>query len=108
MWITHLVDQLLGDGTHRYPATGVGMLGHDEAAVGFRLDQRVADVGEIGDRAPVVQTVPAGALRAPLDDVSGDDSGGELVPALARPPKLMAQRRHRQRGVGRSTGDHYV
>ncbi len=56
-----------------------GMLGDDEGAVARRLDDRIADVGEIGNVAPVVQAVAARALRAALDDVAGDDPRGEPI-----------------------------
>ena len=103
--IAHLVDELLGDRRHRDPPAGVRVLGDDERAVGACFDDGIADVGEIGNRSPVVQTVAARALRAALDDVPGDDAGGELIPARRAPAELVAKRRHRERGVGRAAGD---
>jgi hypothetical protein len=44
-------------------------------------------------------------LRAALDDVAGDDSGGEPIPIVALPPEFEAERCHRQRRVRRSAGD---
>ena len=67
-------------------AAGVRVLRDDERAVGARLDDRIADVREVGNVPPVVEAVAARALRAALDDVAGDDSGGELVPVVAPQP----------------------
>ena len=39
-------------------AAGVGMLGDDEGAVFPALDDRIADVTEVGDRAPIVEAIP--------------------------------------------------
>ena len=64
-----------------------GMLHDDERPVSRRLDDRIADVGEIGDVLPVVQAVAAGALRAALDDVAGDDSGRETIPVVGAPSR---------------------
>ena len=68
-------------------AAGARMLGDDERAVGAGLDDRIADVGEVGNLPPVVQAVAAGALRAALDDVAGDDAGGEAVPVVGAPSR---------------------
>jgi hypothetical protein len=73
----------------RDAAAGSGVLGDDERPVGARLGDRVADVGQVGDRTPVVQAVPPGALRTTLEDVPGDDPGGELVPVLGAPAELV-------------------
>ena len=84
------------------------MLHDDERPVSRRFDDGIADVGEIGNVPPVVQAVAAGALRAALDDVTGNDPGGEAIPIVAGPAELVAQRRHRQRRIGRPTRDHDV
>src|SRR4051812_8190651 len=81
------------------------MLGDRERAVSFRLDDRIADIGEVGNILPIVETIAARTLRAALDDVAGDDTGSHEVVILRRPSELVAKWRHRKRGVGRSTGD---
>ena len=49
-----------------------GVLGNDERSIGFRLHNRVTDVGHIRDGAPIHLAVTAGHLRSAFDDVSGD------------------------------------
>ena len=44
-------------------------------------------------------------MGAALDDVSGDDSRGKLIPGFSSPAKLIAQRSHGERGVGGAAGD---
>jgi hypothetical protein len=92
--VAHLVDELLGDRMEGDAAAGSGVLGDDERPVGARLGDRVADVGQVGDRTPVVQAVPPGALRTTLEDVPGDDPRGELVPVVGAPAELVPQRGH--------------
>ena len=53
-----------------------------KAAVGAGFHDRVADVGHVGDAFPVVQTIPATALRPALDDVARDRPRGDLVPRV--------------------------
>ena len=103
--VAHLVDELLRHRRHRDPAAGVGMLVDHERSVVVAFDDRIADVGEIGNRLPVVEAVAARALRAALDDVAGDDAGGEAVPVVGLPAELVAERRHRERRIGRPAGD---
>ena len=103
--IAHLVHELLGHRRDRDPAAGVRMLVDDERAVGVAFDDRIADVREVGNVLPIVEAVAARALRAAFDDVAGDDSRGESIPVVAGPAELVAQRRHRERGVGRAAGD---
>ena len=103
--VAQFVEQLFLDDGRRHPPAGSGMFGHDETAVGTRLDDGKADIRHIGYRLPVERAVPAGALRAALDDVSGDGSGGQAVPIVRQPAELMDQRRQRQRRVGRSAGN---
>ena len=76
------ITQLLGDSRHRDSAPGTRMLGHDEGAIRARLDERVAHVGKVRNRSPIVQAISTRALRAALDDVSGDNSRGELIPRI--------------------------
>jgi hypothetical protein len=67
-------------------AAGSGVLGDDERPVGARLGDRVADVGQVGDRTPVVQAVPPGALRTTLEDVPGDDPAASWSQSSAPQP----------------------
>ena len=46
------------------------------------IDERVAHVGKVRNRSPIVQAISTRALRAALDDVSGDNSRGELIPRI--------------------------
>src|SRR6478609_5546051 len=108
MWIAHLVHELLRHGRYGDASARAGVLGDDEGSVGTRFDQRVADIGQIRYRSPVVETVSPGALGAALDDVASDDSRSELIPALRAPPKLVTEWRHGQRGIGRATRNHDV
>ena len=84
------------------------MLDDIEAAVGAGFDDRVADVGHVGDPLPVVQTIAATTLRPALDDVSRDRPGGDLIPGVGSPPKCMHQRPQRQAGVGHASRDHHL
>ena len=93
------------DGTLTRPPVS-GMLGDDEGAVGARLDDRDSRrSARSGMLRQSYRQLPPGALRAALDDVAGDDARGEPVPVVGAPAELVAQRRHRERGVGRAAGD---
>ena len=92
------------DGTEMRPPV-FGCLVTTNVPSALRFDDRIADVREIGNVLPVVEAVAAGALRAALDDVAGDDARREPVPVVGAPAELVAQRRHRERGVGRAAGD---
>jgi hypothetical protein len=106
--IAHLVDELLGHRVERYPPAGARVLGNDERSVGGRLRDRISDVRQVGDRAPVVQAVAARALRTALEDVPGDDASRQPIPILGTPAELVPQRRHGECGVGRTPRDHDV
>ena len=82
--IAHLVHELLGDRRHGDAPAGARMLVTTNEPSARAFDDRVADVREIGNVAPVVQAVAAGALRAALDDVAGDDARGERDPSRRR------------------------
>src|SRR3954464_10425866 len=84
------------------------MLRYDKGAVRGAFDEWVAHVGEIRNRSPVMKTISARALRAALDDMTGDDSGGELVPVLCTPGKLISQWCHRQRRICGPAGNHDI
>ncbi len=102
-----LVEELRGDGTDRHDAARAGMLGDDEAAVGAHLrdrEPRMAEVTHLFEKG----VVPAGALRATLDDVAGDDAGGEAVPVVALPPEAPRRRAEGQRGIGDARADHEI
>ena len=59
MRVTHLVNQLFGHRLNRNPSATFRMLGHDEAPVWTPFNERITDVREIRNRAPVVKTVAA-------------------------------------------------
>ena len=106
--IAHLVHELFRDGLHGYPPARVRVLGHHEGAVGLRLDDRISDVGEILDRPPLVETIPARTLRSTLNNVARNNSRRELVPVRRSPSELVAERRHGERGVRRPSRNHDV
>src|SRR5258707_6600191 len=108
MRVAELVEKLLLYGIQRHAAAGRWVLGYDEAAIRFRLHDRVSDVGHVWNRLPVDLAVAAGTLRAALDDVAGDCAGRELVVFFRGPAEAMDHRRQRERGVGGPAGDHYV
>jgi hypothetical protein len=87
---------------------GAGMFGHGERSVRLGFHDGVADVGQVRDVLPVHLTVAAGALRAALDDVSGDDARGELVIVLRPPAEAVDHGREHQSGVGAAARDHHV
>jgi hypothetical protein len=88
--VAHLVHELLGHRVRRDAPPGAGVLRDDERAVRRRLDDRVADVGEVRDVAPVVEAVAARALRAALDDVPGDDPAASWSQSSAPQPNSCA------------------
>src|SRR5690606_16033315 len=103
--VAHFVEELLGDGADADPAAGPVVLGDDEGAVGRGLDDRVADVVQVGDRLPVEEAVAAGRLGAALVDVAGHDAGGEPVDVVRRPAEGVDHGRVGERGIGRAAGD---
>src|SRR5262249_37025994 len=88
--------------------TGGGVFRDDETAIGLGLDDRVADVGQVGDGLPIDLAVAARALRAALDNVSGDRPGSELVELVRLPAEAMDHRGESERGVGGASGDHHL
>src|SRR5205814_7284322 len=56
--ITHLVDELLGDGLNGHPAAGSRVLRHDERPIRTSFDHRVTNICQIRNRLPVVETIP--------------------------------------------------
>ena len=92
MRVAHLVDELLGHPGHGDAAARAGMLGHVEAAVGAGLDDRIPDVGEVGHALPVHEAIPAGALGAAFDGVSGHGAGREQIPRVAAPSEGVHHR----------------
>ena len=103
--IAHLIHQLFGDRSRVDDAPRSGMLGDGERSVGADFGNREADVGEIGDVAPVLEEVPAGTLRTAFENVPGDRTGGDPVPVVKCPAELVDQRTQRQPGVGDAPGD---
>src|SRR5690606_4467202 len=83
--VAHLVEELLLHRGRGDAAAGTLVLGDDEAAVGRRLDDGVADARKAGDAAPVDEAVAAGGLRAALVDVPRDDPAGDAVVVVPRP-----------------------
>lgn len=81
------------------------MLGDHEGASGLDFGDGIADRGVIRNRFPIGLAVAAGGLRAALDYVAGDDSGGELVPFVGLPSEAVNHRCKRQRGVGAAASD---
>src|SRR5581483_1442570 len=68
------------------------------------LGQREADAGDV--RHVVEEgVVPARALRTALEDVPGDDPGGEAVPVVALPAELPRRGPEGQRGVRDARAD---
>ena len=102
--IADLVEELLGHGGARDPAARARVLGHDEAAVGRHLGDRIADVER--RHLPPVGQVAARRLRPALEHVPGDRPRGEPVPVVPRPAELVHERPEREGGVGRAAGHH--
>src|SRR6185312_12095311 len=101
--VAHFLNELLRYSLHRHAATGVGMLGDDKAAILVRVCDRITDVGEIGNVAPVVLAVAAGALRTALEYVTGDDPGSKPVVIGVVPAVLEPDGRHRESRIGRAS-----
>ena len=80
MRITHLVNELFGHRLNRNPSASFRMLGHNEATIWTRFNERVTDIRQIGNGAPVVKAVTARALGAALDYVSRYDPCRQLIP----------------------------
>ena len=108
MRVAHFVDELFRDRSDVDPASRPGMLDEIERAIAPRLDNRVADVRHVRDRAPVAQAVSPAALRSALDDVARDGARGDLIPGVARPAEGMHQRSEGQSRIGDAAGDHDV
>src|SRR5471030_2288564 len=83
--IAQLVEQLFLDAVGVDAASRGGVFGDAETAVGFGLDDGVADVRHVGDGLPIHLAVAAGALRAALDDVAGDGSSGQFIVVVGLP-----------------------
>src|SRR5688572_11148863 len=99
MRVAHFIQELLADALDGDTAPGSLVFGDDEGTVSASLDDRIADVGEVWNRTPVVQAIAAGTLRAALDDVARDDSRGEAIPVIVGPAVRITQGCHGQRGV---------
>ncbi len=57
--------------------------------IGVPFNNWIADIGQVGNVAPVNKAISAGALRATLDDVSGQCGLRQLVKIIGRPTELM-------------------
>ena len=80
-----------------HASAGGRVFGNDERAVRLGFHDGIADVGHVGNVLPVDLTVAARALRAALDDVAGDGSGGEFVPIGGAPAEAV---HHGREGEG--------
>src|SRR5205085_5160961 len=103
--VAHLVKQLLFDRRDGDAPAGAFVLGYHEGAVGLRLDDRVTDVGEVGNGLPVDQAIAAGTLRAALDRVPGNRPCGQQVPGVGGPFEFVNHWPERQPRVGDAPAD---
>src|SRR5688572_21644869 len=76
------------------------MFSHDERSVRRRFNNRKPDFRETRNAFPFVLAIAAGALRAALDNMTGDSAGSEPVPIVRSPSKLMYQWCQRETRVG--------
>src|SRR5262252_6904669 len=90
--IAHLVHQLLSNAGYCDSPAGSRVFCDHEGSVLAGLDNRVADVPEIGDRLPIDLAIAARRLRAAFDDVTGDRPGGDLVPVVESPAEFVDHR----------------
>ena len=86
-------------------ATGAFVFGDDELAVRRNLDDREADVRHVGNFLPFVLAIAARNLSTTFDNVAGDGSGGDAVPVVKRPTKLVHKRSKRQARVRKASAD---
>ena len=102
-----LVEELRGHGPDRHQPVGAGVLGDHATAIrphlGYRKPRPVQARDLVEERV-----VAAGALRAALDDVTGDHRSGERVPVGALPLEPPRRRADDQRRVGDARTDHDV
>src|SRR5688572_13572330 len=82
------------------------MFSHDERSVRRRFNNRKPDFRETRNAFPFVLAIAAGALRAALDNVTGDSARSEPVPIVRGPPKLMYQWGQRETGVGGASSNY--
>ena len=96
-----------GDRPHRHQPAGPRVLGDHERAIFVHLGDRKTDAPE---RRYLFEKriIPAGRLRAALDDVPRRDRAGQLVPVVAPPIEAPGGRAHHQRCIGHAAGDHDV
>ncbi len=99
-----LVEQLRGDGADRDEPARPRVLGDHRRPVGLDLGDRGAGVAPVGDLVEE-GVVPAGGLRAALDDVARDDRARERVERVPLPAVPPRRRAHDQRRVGDAAGD---
>ena len=88
--IAHLINQLFLDRRNDDPAAGAFMFCDHECAVRRRFDDRKSDVRQIGNAAPLVLAISAGALRAAFDDVTGDRAGRQICSNRLQPSQTRA------------------
>ena len=74
----------------------------------MRGDDRIPDVGEIGDALPVHQAVAPRALGTAFDGVARHGPGRQQVPVVGPPSEGMNHGREREPGIGHPAGDHDV
>src|SRR2546422_6501336 len=70
--VPHLVKKLFLDRRNSNPPARTFVLGDDERPIRLSLDDRIADVRHVRNRLPIDQAIPAGALRAAFNSVSGN------------------------------------
>src|SRR5262249_33511558 len=100
LWVSHFVEQLLLDRSYRNPPTRSLVLGDRKGTVGIGLDNRVADISNVGNCIPIDQTISAGALRPTLDGVASYCSRRQPIPIISRPSELVNHRSKGKTGIG--------
>ena len=100
----NLIEKLCRHGADRHQPPAPRMLGDDRASVLAQLRDRKAELGDPRDlREKAV--VPAGGLRAALDDVAGDDRARQPVPVVASPTEAPRGRANHERRIGHPRAD---
>ena len=106
--ITELVKQLLFHDIGVDATARARMLGDHERSIGLGFNDGISDVRHIRDVGPIHLAVSSGALRAALDDMSGDGSGRQQIPVRLFPAEPVNHRRKRESSISAAAGDHDV
>ncbi|MNS77852.1 hypothetical protein D3C72_1114440 [compost metagenome] len=105
--VAHLVQNLFRDGASMDQPARTCWLAQCESAVRLAVDHRVTHMRPVRHQMPVGEKA-AGRLRAALDDMACQRAGGQAVPVVPGPLKLMGQHAHHHGAVHTATGDDHI